>query len=54
MIVAPLTVLLPRWGFGVDGVFLAEPISNVIGGMTCFLTMILMVYIPLGRKQDGT
>lgn len=54
VIVAPLTVLLPRWGFGVDGVFLAEPISNVIGGMTCFLTMILMVYIPLGRKQDGT
>ena len=28
-IVAPLTLILPAVGFGADGVFLAEPISNV-------------------------
>ena len=27
-IVAPLTVLLPMWGLGTNGVFLAEPISK--------------------------
>lgn len=53
-IVAPLTLLLPRLGWGVDGVFWAEPISNVIGGLACFITMLITVYIPLGHRQDGT
>ncbi|MDE6830320.1 MAG: MATE family efflux transporter, partial [Lachnospiraceae bacterium] len=44
IIVAPLTVLLPRLGLGVHGVFLAEPISNVIGGSSCFIAMYLQVY----------
>ena len=47
IIVVPLTLLLPRLGFGVDGVFLAEPISNVIGGLACYLTMRLTVYKKL-------
>ena len=47
MIVVPLTLLLPRLGFGVEGVFLAEPISNVIGGLACFITMWLTVYRKL-------
>ncbi len=47
VIVAPLTVLLPRLGLGVDGVFLAEPISNVIGGSSCFIAMYLQVYRKL-------
>ena len=38
-IVVPLTLLLPAIGFGVKGVFLAEPISNIIGGLACYLTM---------------
>ena len=50
IIVAPLTVLLPRLGFGVHGVFLAEPISNVIGGLACYSTMRLTVYRRLGRE----
>jgi len=55
LIVAPLTVLLPGMGWGVDGVFWAEPISNVVGGLACFLTMIVTVYIPLGKgAQRGT
>ena len=48
VIVAPLTMLLPGFGFGVDGVFLAEPISNAIGGLACFATM----YFSLYRKLD--
>ncbi len=47
VIVAPLTVLLPRIGFGVDGVFLAEPISNAIGGLACFVTMYFALYRKL-------
>ena len=53
MIVAPLTLILPGIGWGVDGVFWAEPISNVIGGLACFITMWLTVYVPLGRMKDG-
>ena len=44
MIVVPLTLLLPVLGFGVHGVFLAEPVSNVIGGLACFTTMWFTVY----------
>ena len=44
IIVAPLTLLLPRLGLGVDGVFMAEPISNVIGGLAAYLTMRMTVY----------
>lgn len=47
IIVVPLTLLLPRFGFGVMGVFLAEPISNVIGGLACYITMRLTVYKKL-------
>lgn len=47
IIVAPLTILLPMIGFGVNGVFLAEPISNAIGGLACFITMWRTVYKKL-------
>lgn len=44
IIVVPLTFLLPyTFGLGMDGVFLAEPISNIIGGLACFVTMIFTV-----------
>ncbi len=46
-IVVPLTLLLPAVGFGVEGVFLAEPISNALGGIACFVTMYLTVYRKL-------
>ena len=51
VIVVPLTLLLPRMGFGVMGVFMAEPVSNVIGGLACFTTMYLTVYKKLGKAQ---
>ena len=44
IIVVPLTLLLPAVGFGVEGVFLAEPISNLIGGLAAFITMWITVY----------
>ena len=48
IIVVPLTLLLPKIGtLGIDGVFWAEPISNLIGGMACFCTMVLTVWRKL-------
>jgi putative MATE family efflux protein len=45
IIVVPLTLLLPRLSyFGVSGVFWAEAISNVVGGVACFGAMYLTVY----------
>ena len=46
-IVVPLTLALPWLGLGVKGVFLAEPISNAIGGLACFLTMWFTLYRKL-------
>ena len=44
IIVIPLTLWLPSVaGLGTDGVFLAEPISNLIGGVACFTTMVFTV-----------
>lgn len=47
MIVVPLTLILPHMGLGVDGVFLAEPVSNAIGGLASFLTMWFTLYKKL-------
>jgi putative MATE family efflux protein len=44
IIVVPLTLLLPRLGLGVLGVFIAEPVSNVIGGTASYITMRMTVY----------
>lgn len=54
-IVVPLAVLLPRlWGLGPKGVFLAEPVSNVVGGLACFITMIFIAYLPLYRLEKAS
>jgi len=48
VIVVPLTIFLPMlMGLGTDGVFLAEPVSNLIGGLACFITMYITVYRKL-------
>lgn len=47
IIVVPLTLILPVIGFGVNGVFLAEPISNAMGGLACYITMRIAVYRKL-------
>ena len=51
-IVVPLTLLLPQLGFGVTGVFLAEPISNLIGGVACFATMAATIFPSLRREEE--
>ena len=51
VIVVPLTLWLPHvGGLGVNGVFIAEPISNLIGGLLCYVTMRITVMPEL--KQD--
>ncbi len=53
IIVVPLTILLPRlFGLGSDGVFMAEPISNVIGGSASFITMLLTVLPELRQIEE--
>ena len=52
VMVVPLTYLLPHlWGLGTDGVFIAEPVSNVIGGFACFTTMLLTILPELKRFE---
>ena len=52
IIVAPLTYLLPyAFGRGTDGVFAAEPVSNVIGGSLCFIVMLITV-LPELKRMD--
>lgn len=52
-IVVPLTYLLPyTFHMGTDGVFLAEPVSNVIGGSLCFITMLFTVLPELNRMEN--
>ena len=50
-IAAPLTVLLPLWGMGTTGVFVAEGISQFVGGSVCFGTMYFVVYRRLARRN---
>ena len=51
-IVVPLTYLMPyALHMGTDGVFLAEPVSNVIGGTLCFATMLITVLPELKRME---
>lgn len=50
VIVIPMIILLPSWfGLGVDGIFMAEPISNFIGGMACYVTMLITVWPELSE-----
>lgn len=54
IIVVPLTLLLPNlFGLGVNGVFLAEPISNFIGGGACYITMLLTIWREMVRKEKA-
>lgn len=45
IIVVPLTLILPKlFNLGIYGVFLSEPISNIIGGIASFTTMLCIVH----------
>lgn len=50
IIVIPLILILPSWfGLGTNGIFMAEPISNFIGGIACYGTMLFTVWPELNR-----
>ena len=52
IIVTPLTLMLPAlWGLGTSGVYIAEPISNLVGGLACFTTMLATVWPELSRGE---
>lgn len=54
IIVVPLTILLPKlFNLGIMGVFMAEPISNFIGGLACYTTMIFTVWKSLSESEDN-
>lgn len=54
IIVIPLTLYLPKcFGLGVNGVFIAEPISNFIGGLACFTTMVVIVRKELNGLAEN-
>lgn len=51
-IVVPFTYLMPyALHMGTGGVFLAEPVSNIIGGSLCFITMLCIVLPELKRME---
>lgn len=51
-IVVPLTYMMPYMFYmGTSGVFLAEPVSNVIGGTLCFVVMLCTV-LPELKRMD--
>lgn len=53
VIVIPLTLLLPyAAGLGTTGVFMAEPVSNLVGGGACFTTMMVTVFRKM-KTDDG-
>ena len=49
---APLVVILPALGMGTNGVFAAEALSQLIGGLACFTTMYFVVYRPMAKMSD--
>mgnify|MGYP004688318839 FL=1 len=54
IIVVPLTYIMPyTFNMGTTGVFLAEPVSNVIGGSICFITMLCTVLPELKRMDEA-
>lgn len=54
VIVVPLTILLPLIpALGLNGVFIAEPISNVVGGCACFFTMLAVVWFKKLKEQTA-
>jgi Na+-driven multidrug efflux pump len=57
IVVAPLTLILPKlWDLGVDGVFWAEPVSNILSGLACSATLwaTVMPELRTGEANAGT
>lgn len=53
ILVIPLTLLLPCTPLGVNGVFYAEMISQILGASACFFTMVFVIWRRLGDGGSG-
>jgi putative MATE family efflux protein len=55
-LIVPLTILLPRVGFGVMGVFYAEMLSQIIGASLCSIVMYFRIYkrLPAENGQPSS
>ncbi len=54
ILVVPLMLLLPRlWGLGAYGVFASEPVSDVLGGAACYITMMCTVWRDMRRPDEA-
>ena len=51
ILLIPLIFILPRIGFGLTGVFLAEPVADTISAITCFVTFMLTTYRKLSKEK---
>ena len=46
-----MTLLLPRMGLGVNGVFWAELISQVTGASACCVTMYFLIWRKMKNNE---
>ena len=52
VIVIPAALILPNlFSLGVDGIFLSEPVSEILGSVSCFCTMVAVVVPRLKRLE---
>ena len=50
----PLILLLPHlWNMGIYGVLVSEPVTNIVGGLACYLTMLHVVGRELRAKEKA-
>lgn len=53
ILVIPLVLILPHlFGLGVYGVFAAEPVSDLVGGLSCFITMKIVTRKKLAEGAE--
>lgn len=52
ILLIPLILILPRVGFGITGVFAAEPVADTVSAVTCFTTFLLTAYRKLGKRES--
>ena len=52
IIAAPLTILLPMLGMGTNGVFVAEAVSQLFGGLACSVTMYFVIYKKMCQAKS--
>lgn len=51
----PLILILPHlWNLGIYGVLVSEPITNIVGGLACYLTMLHVVGGELKAMEQNS